>query len=322
MVRFSNSAFDKLVDCLNGKPGSIQDWTPILKLSNEHLVTPALNITLKDCAVPTEVREYVNFLFTLNKERNIRLRDQAIEVIEALNGVEIEPILLKGVGFLLTETTDRLGARMLVDLDIMIPNNRVMCAIPALGALGYSFMFPSAGHVYGVFGRDQDVGSIDLHHHPPGLSGLYEQVAGSCAVLEVNRSRSLLPSAWVRMAHIVAHDLVHHRGFETGDLQLRGLWELNHLVHTSKPVRLSEVAGLFPPGRAESFMTTQFVALNRLFGTEIPVELEANIIGRIQYGRRIFQARHPVICSTAPYRLVVLISQRSYRLALRASGVD
>jgi hypothetical protein len=210
------------------------------------------------------------------------------------NDAGIEPILLKGCGFLLTATEETLGERIIADLDMLVPEDKAMSALLRLGGvLGYNVLPPDSGHVYGTFYRPQDVGTIDLHHRAPGLpiSASYTETVQSCTTLHTDNGRCLLPSTSFRIAHLVAHDLLHNSGYLRGDLQLRGLLDLKQLIDNSPALCWHAVMAMFPARMNRDALVTELLLLNRLFGVRIPRALDANAVARLQCFRSISQAR-------------------------------
>jgi len=83
-----------------------------------------------DSCLPDPIREYFQAVFSLNLERNERLRASLVEAVGALNRIGVEPLLLKGAAVLHGEPYAGVTARMLGDLDILVP----AASIPSLVA--------------------------------------------------------------------------------------------------------------------------------------------------------------------------------------------
>lgn len=150
-------------------------WKWVVWLANQYLVSPALYGALRDKglldALPDDLCRYLTKLHQLNSARNQRLKDQTCEAIGALNGVGIEPLLLKGAAHLFTDTFQDPGARVMTDLDLLVPEGKFANALATLRRLSYRSDAPAYQH-YGRFHhapplfRPGDYGTLELHRHP------------------------------------------------------------------------------------------------------------------------------------------------------------
>ena len=120
--------------------GSIP-WQQLLWLAGNHLVTPALAGSLRRKALfdllPEEIRDYLDSLETFNRERNQILYRELIHIAQLLNRSGIEPLLLKGANALLPDQYPGAEDRVLGDLDLMVPADKIEAASAALQADGY-----------------------------------------------------------------------------------------------------------------------------------------------------------------------------------------
>jgi hypothetical protein len=76
------------------------DWRGLTWLAGSSLVTPALAGALQRKGLferlPEAVQDYLQTLQSLNLARNQTLREQLLIITEALNRIDIQPVLLKG----------------------------------------------------------------------------------------------------------------------------------------------------------------------------------------------------------------------------------
>ena len=102
-------------------------WPDVEKLADEHLVSPALWAALSRRAsvdqLPVPVADRLRTAYLQNVGRNVALRLQAREAIGALNQSGVEPILLKGVLYLLDGTLSDVGVRVMADIDFVVPHD-------------------------------------------------------------------------------------------------------------------------------------------------------------------------------------------------------
>nr|WP_281415996.1 nucleotidyltransferase family protein [Azospirillum rugosum] len=271
----------------------------IVEVANRYLVTPTLFRALEGCEgapVPQDALDYLRFIHDRNRERNLRLRAQAVEAIEALNRCHIRPLLLKGACVLLTSPDDRIGARLLTDLDIAVSREHLPRAAACLARLGYEPLPDAVGeHALAAFARPDDVGSIDLHFRPPGPEAFHhpDRLAESATVVRVGNGQALLPSPTFRALHLIVHDMLHDQQTVTGAIDLRHLCDLDELARMPNGIDWGTLAALLPDGPGRSALHTQLLALRTLFGTRTPLTPWWRIRPFLQHWRRMQQACHP-----------------------------
>ncbi|HLT76487.1 MAG TPA: nucleotidyltransferase family protein [Ferrovibrio sp.] len=213
------------------------DWVALLALANDHLVAPALHVSLRDAIrlgdLPEDVRAYLAFLHGENAVRNVCLRNQAIELARALNGAGIRPMLLKG-GLALfadlpgTDWAGDPGLRMMRDLDFQIPREQADAAFAVLQQLGYAAIarYPDGHHACGDFARAGDPGAVDLHFELIDAAYLLP-AAGlrqRASLLQVDGAEFLVPAPTDLLLHVLLHAQIHYTGqFYHGRIELRQL---------------------------------------------------------------------------------------------------
>ena len=107
-----------------------------------HLVTaalwPAVRGDASEARLDPDLAAYLEAVHALNLQRNLRMRSQAAELAEALNGVGVEPVFLKGVALLLLGLAPDPGRRLIGDIDVLVPADRFDAAAEALRAVRLS----------------------------------------------------------------------------------------------------------------------------------------------------------------------------------------
>ena len=226
------SLLEALAACLRGRPPPLPNWDAIVREANEHLVAPALGAALADTPLPDDLSQYLRLVHELNRDRNACLKAQAIEAVGALNEIGIEPVLLKGAAILLDAPDERLGHRMLSDIDLAVPEERLTEAVERLVGLGYEAIMEDVGdHAHAKLLRAQDAGTIDLHHRPPGPERLYTAAPPLAAEpIVVEGRRMWRPSPTERAIHLIAHDMINDGCLVRGNVDLRHLIDLRDLV--------------------------------------------------------------------------------------------
>ncbi len=306
-----------LAACIRGELSERVDWDAVLLLANRSWMTPQMFVSLGEAglltAVPDEVRDYLGFLHARNIERNRRLRCQLREAVRALNAVGIVPTLLKGAVDLVRQRGDRLGARLLTDIDILLPDRHGELAAgrEVMSTLGYREL--NADHP-AFLCRPSDVGALELHGWPcPG--GRYESLAG----IEAGAIETVLGSARVRVPveHLRILQLVIHDHIKEGD-DWRGSVDLRHLHDIFRMLR-SDVdwrALRATPcrWRERDALEDAIMMAERLFGGHVPrPRRDRTIIQTIRYRRRLAPLLYPVL--GAPLRLAGDLAWTCRRIA-------
>ncbi|MBX9775214.1 MAG: nucleotidyltransferase family protein [Xanthobacteraceae bacterium] len=164
-------------------------------------------------------------------QRRARQREQVVELIAALNSVDIVPFLLKGARYLVAPAGPWCEARTMRDLDIMVRKADALRAIAALSAQGYvadtqsiptehhlpemwRAGFPSALEIHTdalAFSAEALLATDEVWRHGVQMS----TEAGSCVVL---------PWEW-HLLHGLLHHQVSDRGHRRKVLAAGPLWE-------------------------------------------------------------------------------------------------
>lgn len=117
------------------------DWPAVILLAGRHLVTPSLARALKEKGLFSRIdqsyRDYLDAIQFLNRERNQTHRQQLMVIARALNEIGVYPLLLKGAIALLPGQYSGAEDRVIGDLDLQIPSERLEDATEALCGLGY-----------------------------------------------------------------------------------------------------------------------------------------------------------------------------------------
>ncbi len=304
---------DIIVECLRPEAGgprgarvrpSLRDWTAALTLANRHWLTPAVHAALAEAGrsddVPPEVRDYLALLHRANAERNQALRRQAVELVAALNNVEIAPMLLKGGLTLFLPLYSQPGVRMIRDLDVLIPPDLGARACEALASLGYRIATRyEAGHnAYGDFTRPNDPGAVDLHFEPiemPYLLSATEMWSRARPVV-ADGVRFVAPSSTDMVLHHLLHAQIHYLGnFYRGVVELRQLYELALFVRHYQDVDWTLIAERFSRHRLDVALESYLLAAQRLFDNPWPLPHPASRAAHAHCRRCLLQLKYPAL---------------------------
>lgn len=318
MTRY-NSALTSLCECLQGRLPARVDWLSLIALANQTLTSPALIDLVDDFGsqIPEDVCAYVRHIHQCNLARNDRLTVQLEEAVAAINEHGVIPVLLKGAAMLATALPPRRGARLMVDLDILVEPRRIETALNALAGLGYELYSQSTAELEKWFAelkRPQDVGMIDLHRSPPGPAYFYHpmgDVLQHCRLVSFGRGYAYIPTATYQALILIIHDEFQDRDYWVGQLDLRHLHELRRLTNSPEGVDWEQLASFAKSKLARNALETQLVALAQLLAVDVPHHMCKRLIPRLQFARRLMQARFPA--TRWPLLLAATLDYTNYR---------
>jgi Uncharacterised nucleotidyltransferase len=221
---------------LGSSPGPAQESESklLIDVSSRHLVTPALAWSTRGMRMPAELRDYLDAVLTLNERRNQTLRAKLEQLVAALNAIDIEPLLLKGAAYLADNLYPALGIRLIGDLDLLIPPGREADALAAAESIGYKkggreFEDMAAHHLPSL---TQARSGVSLELHTALTEPQYNAIVPPDWISQESRLAPMaglsarVPSPSCAVTHIIVHDQLHHRGFRSGEFDLRQLLDL------------------------------------------------------------------------------------------------
>jgi hypothetical protein len=274
-------------------------WRAVLALANAHLLTPALAGRMQRVAVPPDVAEYLALLHAHNGARNRALRAQAAELIQALNTRGVAPLLLKGAICLFEDPYGDPDARMIGDLDILVPPPAVDDAVDALQQLGYraSSLYGDGHNAYGEFVRPGSPAPIDLHLAPIDAPHLLDAAAlwDGAVALAAEPLVVGVPSPTHRVLHALLHAQIHHDGgYYRGDLRLNQLYEVVTLArHYGGAIDWRWIATCYAAHRLEPALQSYLLAAGELFGLAWPLARPPSLAARLHRRRATLQLAWP-----------------------------
>lgn len=282
-----------LLACLAGETPRQADWLGLLAMANQALVTGILAARIGDRA-PGEVQAFLGAIHRRALERNARLERQLEEAAASLNAAGVQPILFKGAAMLSTAGPGY-GARILSDLDIMVPPHSMAIARQRLEAIGYRLsVFEDNPFAPMNLCRGQDVGMVDLHCRTkvryPAFD--FEDLARDCTEVRLGGARAWLPSPTSQALILILHDQLQERDYWRGLIDLRHLLDLAELARTSPGIDWERLAVHFPRGYPRNALDVQLATLELLFGMPVPLPQRPRWT-RLQLRRRILQLRRP-----------------------------
>jgi len=213
-------------------------WEAVVSLANGQLVTPALWAALKKKGLteelPVELHDYLEELHQLNVERNAHLQTQLLEAVKKLNSINISPVLLKGALHLVTDMYGDPGARIMSDIDLLVPGEDTKRCMAALQELGYRAHeeklddYPEQHHHCPPLSRPTDYADIEIHRKL--MEGYDDILSAETALAQAQplgfqgHSMKVL-SPTHRVLHNILHSQLVDRNYSEGMIPLRSLYE-------------------------------------------------------------------------------------------------
>jgi hypothetical protein len=148
------------------------DWDAVVKVSTSHYVFPAVYCNLKRVDflqyLPIDLVAYMIYITELNRDRNLKIIEQAKKLNKLLLANNIRPIFLKGTGNLLAGIYEDIAERMVGDIDFLFSEKDYFKAIDIIkndnyakteGQLNY---FPGFRH-YSRLIKQGNIAAVEIH---------------------------------------------------------------------------------------------------------------------------------------------------------------
>jgi len=279
-------------------PGA-NDWKALAASASSHLVTPALAIGLRESeGVPEAFAEYLAAILELNGIRNALILDELHFAANRLNAAGMVPMILKSGASLVANLYPDPGARVLVDIDLLLPPDQLPEAVRILEESGFDAMEQKvwrpmkSHHLPPLYHADWPA-AIELHEHPVSeriraLVPTQDYYArGSSA--EFRGTKLLLPDPTDRVIHHVAHAQLLDGAYRRGFPELRQMLELAILqVRCGSRIDWPEVRRRFAQNGAEHILSDTVGLLLSLFEVATPITTpEAEIAARQRLRRHL-----------------------------------
>ena len=148
------------------------DWEAVVKVSTAHYVFPALYINLNRSNflqyLPKDLVSYMTYITDLNRERNLKILEQAKEINNILIQNNVKAIFLKGTGNLMEGLYEDIAERMIGDIDFIVSKEHYTKTINILKKNEYKELslltntFPHTRH-YSRLIKENNIAAVEIH---------------------------------------------------------------------------------------------------------------------------------------------------------------
>jgi hypothetical protein len=194
-------------------------WGRTLRVADWHRLSPLLFCHLEsDPIAPAAVHRALERAYLANAARSLFIATTLQRVVDALRAADVPAMLLKGAALVETVYADP-AQREMLDLDVLVPADRLEAANDALATLEYlprpvpgeSAQTPNATEPHDHHGPplvgEEHVLAVELHHHI-AIAGEGERFDMDGMWLRARESRRgdhLLPSPEDLLLHVCLH---------------------------------------------------------------------------------------------------------------------
>ncbi len=275
-------------------------WSEIIQLANAHYLTPALWSALEDKGLvdclPEDARDFLRDAHRLSGVRNTRVREQASELVGVLNDAGITPVMLKGGVYLFEGDRRAFTTRMMVDLDLLVPERQLERSVSVARDLGYEILTEAKHrtHQYHPLGRPGDPASVEFHRDVGKQRTLLpvNKAFRQAVPLNADGLRLLALSPTHRVLHNIFHAEIQDRAFILGRFPLRALHDLLLITGThGEEIEWPEIRAAMARERLDNVLDSYLSLANRFLGLPLPPGFEPPLRAGIHHHWRLAQVR-------------------------------
>jgi len=321
--------------CAAHRDGEPDYWEALIQTASEENILPALYGRIQKLKLaadlPRDVSEFFSTVQKLNLDRNRLALAEAASITKILNSVEIEPVVLKGIAYLLTGTYGDVASRYLIDIDLLVPQSQLPVAVEALRFRGYAPADPDAPpiwhHHHPLLLSPKNVG-VELHYClglgmcKSLLSG--EEMIRRSSLQEREGARFRVPSPEDLITHHIMHSQIQDRYFQSVWPALRNMYDLALLAEHFKPtLDWSVVENRFRRHRRYGVLAMYLLLVASVLEMDRPFPIRLDGMNRVRWFHRRVLRTFPALRRIDPfYILSSTITHRAHLIRdfQRAAG--
>ncbi|HMF79211.1 MAG TPA: nucleotidyltransferase family protein [Bryobacteraceae bacterium] len=304
------------------------DWESLFAAASEEAVLPALyGFTRKlqfDESLPVPVAEFLSQVETLNAERNAAIMEEVKHAVRLLNEAGIQPVLLKGVAYLVAGMYDTWAARYLADVDLLIPETQLDQAARILIQNGFepdeSDVFAHFRHHHPPLRRHGSI-HLELHReltvHKAGVLLPVHEILDSATAFDLEGIKFLTPCPEHMMTHLIMHSQLQHPYNERIWPPLRAMYDLV-LLHRrfGGEIDWNRIQDRFRAAGHYGTFVLHILRVQDALGFDPPFRVRLRAWLRLAWQRRQILRRFPTLRYMDPvYMFSIVINRRLSMLA-------
>jgi hypothetical protein len=283
--------------------GGTIPWEEFVWTGSSHFVLPALFTAFERNGLlpflPADLEEHLRHIHSLNFSRNGQILDQCREINSLLKPTGIEPVFLKGAGFLLSGLYHNMGDRIMEDIDILIAESDLEKAVRCLSEHGYmtdaempeDTEYADHHHLPPMICRNR-VATVEIHRTP--VHREYNRLITAKDVFDhsvrINDKNHIIPAVQDSRLLVFLHEHRSGRGFISTIGSLKGLCDFYLLAKLCQP----DPADL-PPGRFRKRYIRYGYAAGRMMNRSAGLIARETPALRRYWKRELFLMNHPEV---------------------------
>jgi Uncharacterised nucleotidyltransferase len=328
-------AFSVICECLswghdaaNSKLQSLVElpdfsWKTFVEMATEQLMAATMSSALQKkglkTSFPEPVAKYFDVMRSLNLKRNEQIELEIGQFAKKLNGIGVVPVLLKGACGLISGLYSERAARIMYDIDALVPANRANECFNLLRREGYDAYWPGLApnphhHHLQELRRPGGVAGIELHRElleePDGQFIDPEEVISQARILNHQGAEVAVPS-WTHQVMInIAHAQFADRCYLIGRTQLRSLYDFGLLANRHSGVDWSAVQRLFAGGLKQTAYEFHLLAARTWLSVRTPRSVVPGPLAQSLFSRSRRMIDQPKLLDRTERSLRPLLSLR------------
>ena len=303
-------AYQFLCACLRGDHNPVRgkmNWESVLRTATDERLLPLLYSRVKQLVlaptIPADIVEFLSAVEALNRERNVVILNEVKSAARLLNEVGIEPVLLKGVGYLTLGIYSDPATRFLEDVDLLVSEAQLHTAVGVLIRNGFEHdttdQFGFFRHHHPPMRRPGSV-FIEIHHSLClGKSGSLlppsEMIAHSLPV-DLDGVRVRVPCPDDLFTHLVMHSQILHPYNERIWPPLRAMYDLDLVLRRFRDViDWNRIERRFRKAGKFGVLLLHLLQVNESLGVVAPVQFQMDGLMRLRWYRRRLLRKIPAL---------------------------
>ncbi len=267
------------------------DWEAVIETASSEMVLPAFCGKIQELGLapdlPADVSDFFLAVQKLSLERNQRIIAETLRVSRLLNDAGIEPVVLKGVAYLITGVYSDVSARFIADIDLLLPPSLLQRAVEALSRDDYLPGDTNFGHHYFPLRRQKGVW-VELHHSLGG--GTSRSILPVREVLKNSLRRDLdgvrlrVPSPEHLVTHHILHAQIHNAHNEGIWPSLRTVYDLVSLQKRfGDSINWSSIEARFRLNRRSGALAAHLLLAEHTLAMKTPIPIRMAALTRLRW---------------------------------------